>query len=208
MTSKDGRGTNGYRAPELLEGHYTNKVDIWGLGCILFEIDTKRKTFSSDYEVFQYAHASSSSSVAPISACCDASVAEIVELLLHKEALQRPLAAAAHKIFAKRLWQCIGDKLNANGELDESLKAYNKGLEADPMSVTLRTKLDDAYGFQNAIALRETRTEERDEGSTHSPSSSGDHLPHWTLRAGESDVSHQGRLGTGGSGEVHKVSPQ
>lgn len=36
-----GRGTPGYRAPELLrEEHATfnNKVDIWAMGCILYQI--------------------------------------------------------------------------------------------------------------------------------------------------------------------------
>jgi serine/threonine protein kinase len=41
-------GTFGYRAPELLDFHsgpasYTNKVDIWALGCVLYELVTARK---------------------------------------------------------------------------------------------------------------------------------------------------------------------
>src|ERR1700685_924605 len=44
------RGTTGYRAPELLkeEAAYNNKVDIWALGCILYEIATRRKAFDHD----------------------------------------------------------------------------------------------------------------------------------------------------------------
>ena len=47
------RGTTGYRAPELLpfgSATYNNKVDIWALGCILFEIVTRTKRFESDEE--------------------------------------------------------------------------------------------------------------------------------------------------------------
>ena len=46
------RGTTGYRAPELLdESRYTNKVDIWAMGCILYEVVTGRKAFDTDQVV-------------------------------------------------------------------------------------------------------------------------------------------------------------
>jgi|SRR5277367_3205256 len=47
------RGTPGYRAPELLreDGKYTNKVDIWALGCILYELVFETKAFQSDWDV-------------------------------------------------------------------------------------------------------------------------------------------------------------
>jgi ankyrin repeat protein len=47
------RGTASYRAPELLkelDPVYTNKVDIWCLGCILHELMTSKFTFRSDWE--------------------------------------------------------------------------------------------------------------------------------------------------------------
>jgi len=51
-------GTQGYRAPELLisntEPTYTKKVDIWSMGCILFELATQIKAFESDWAVFTY----------------------------------------------------------------------------------------------------------------------------------------------------------
>ena len=34
---------------------YTNKVDIWGLGCILYELCTARKAFSDDWSIMNYA---------------------------------------------------------------------------------------------------------------------------------------------------------
>jgi len=33
---------------------YNNKVDIWSLGCLIFEMITGRKAFSGDYSVFEY----------------------------------------------------------------------------------------------------------------------------------------------------------
>lgn len=55
-TSTFARGTDGYRAPELLkEGrHYNNKSDIWSLGCILHELGTERKAFANDFQLLWY----------------------------------------------------------------------------------------------------------------------------------------------------------
>ena len=59
QTSKS-RGTEGYRAPELLlsfpgkKAVYNNKVDIWSIGCILFELTICRKAFSNDFMTLQY----------------------------------------------------------------------------------------------------------------------------------------------------------
>jgi len=55
--SEYGRGTSGYRAPELIgqEPVFSNKVDIFALGCILFELVSHgRKAFTYDWEVFEY----------------------------------------------------------------------------------------------------------------------------------------------------------
>jgi serine/threonine protein kinase len=55
-TTRYARGTDGYRAPELMQAPCTfnNKVDIWGLGCIAYEILTHKKAFQSDWETIQY----------------------------------------------------------------------------------------------------------------------------------------------------------
>jgi serine/threonine protein kinase len=54
-TTHYSRGTSSYRAPELVRsGTYNNKVDIWALGCILYEIVTLRKAFSTDNAVYEY----------------------------------------------------------------------------------------------------------------------------------------------------------
>ena len=53
----DGRGTSGYRAPEILSesrGQYTNKADIWALGCIVFELCAGRRPFADDFAVKKF----------------------------------------------------------------------------------------------------------------------------------------------------------
>lgn len=52
------RGTPGYRAPELVnpddDKTFTNKVDIWAMGCILYEIVCRKKAFENDFRVHQH----------------------------------------------------------------------------------------------------------------------------------------------------------
>ena len=44
-------GTSNYMAPEILNGEkYDNKVDIWALGCIIYELCTLNICFESEYE--------------------------------------------------------------------------------------------------------------------------------------------------------------
>ena len=57
-TTRYSRGTPSYRAPELIRDEgYGNKVDIWAIGCILYEAIFKSKAFmGGDWEVLQYAN--------------------------------------------------------------------------------------------------------------------------------------------------------
>ena len=50
------RGSPGYRAPEMLiaDPVFNNKVDIWSLGCILYELSVNQKLFRDDYDVMRY----------------------------------------------------------------------------------------------------------------------------------------------------------
>jgi serine/threonine protein kinase len=57
--TKYGRGTAEYSAPEILlfepdKPAYTNKVDIWALGCILYELTTGERAFQTGYHAMQY----------------------------------------------------------------------------------------------------------------------------------------------------------
>lgn len=56
IVSRFSRGTESYRAPELIEESrtYTRKVDIWAIGCIFYEIVTTLKMFKGDWNVRDY----------------------------------------------------------------------------------------------------------------------------------------------------------
>jgi len=56
LTTTSARGTSGYRAPELTrpQAKYTNKVDLFALGCVFYELFCKRKAFDSDWDIISY----------------------------------------------------------------------------------------------------------------------------------------------------------
>ena len=50
-------GTSGYRSPELVteeDSSFTNKSDIWALGCIVYEMVSGVRAFNSDWQVVEY----------------------------------------------------------------------------------------------------------------------------------------------------------
>jgi len=59
-TTRNSRGTQGYRAIELLrlgeQGYVTKASDVWALGCIFYELAYKTKAFSDDIEVWDYVY--------------------------------------------------------------------------------------------------------------------------------------------------------
>lgn len=56
-TTRRARGTECYRAPELVsdDSRASNKADIFSLGCVSYELAFGRKAFSGDLCVFRYA---------------------------------------------------------------------------------------------------------------------------------------------------------
>ena len=59
LSTKNKGGTPCYAAPEIMtsESHmpaYTNKVDIWALGLMLYELTMGKRAFETDYQVIRY----------------------------------------------------------------------------------------------------------------------------------------------------------
>jgi serine/threonine protein kinase len=89
------RGTSGYRAPEVLreEAIYTNKVDIWAIGCILYELATGNKTFHDDWAAREYAFGSDEISLPEVSSWpsfANSQLFDLLKQLLQKEWNKRP----------------------------------------------------------------------------------------------------------------------
>jgi serine/threonine protein kinase len=96
-STHDAKGTNSYRAPELIKEYasYNNKVDIWALGCILYELVCEEKAFASDGQVIEWSYLKEEKKI-PLSAPIDeASKRLLLQLIcdtLNREAEARPSA--------------------------------------------------------------------------------------------------------------------
>jgi serine/threonine protein kinase len=101
-TSKKGRptvqrrGTDGYRAPELLhprQPSFTNKVDMWDLGCILHEFTHLRPAFDNDWGASRFdGYVSVRDFPGAKSKFVGEKVRETLQSLMNPEASQRPAA--------------------------------------------------------------------------------------------------------------------
>jgi len=100
------RGTPKYRAPELLdtEGTFTNKVDIWSLGCILHDLVTFKPIFESDWGVQEHYHFAPDNPLQihlPVtSPIVDRHIKSSVELLLRHDPSHRPTASICQSTFS------------------------------------------------------------------------------------------------------------
>lgn len=102
QTTAFSRGTASYRAPELiLNNIFTNKVDIFALGCILYELATTKTAFQGDHDVYAYAFDDSEITVkgSLFPEMFERETSSLVQEMLHKEFNQRPRAAELREVF-------------------------------------------------------------------------------------------------------------
>jgi ankyrin repeat protein/serine/threonine protein kinase len=107
------RGTAGFRAPELLseDPKYSNKVDIWALACILYQLCTNTSLFPNDFAVHEFNNSknldlqskvqTSDASQTHISAC--------LQEMLMKDPQSRPSASSLKPLF--NLYCVISDPI-------------------------------------------------------------------------------------------------
>lgn len=104
--TKDARGTQCYRAPELVQeySHYNNKVDIFAMGCILFELATGgQKAFAGDIVVYQYSENRSKLEI-PFDTThkpSEVDLSRIIRAMLEIDGSRRPPASALKADFAQ-----------------------------------------------------------------------------------------------------------
>lgn len=96
-TTSDRKGTSSYRGPELVREYATfnNKVDIWAMGCILYELICLKKAFSSDEAVLAAAWHKEQKhlpSEAEIDDMSRSKSSELIQEMLRFEPRERPSA--------------------------------------------------------------------------------------------------------------------
>jgi Protein kinase domain/Ankyrin repeats (3 copies) len=107
VTTMAQRGTQGFRAPELIStSRFTNKVDIWAIGCIFYQILLRTPLFRDDYEVLQLSESRNVQSLsrldlsdAPLSKAIRKHLSEFLHATLDIEPKNRPTAQALSSLF-------------------------------------------------------------------------------------------------------------
>ena len=137
IATKDGRGSPCYRAPELiLDPHmsYTKKVDIWSVGCILYEICTDQQAFNSDMAALDYMQtkAKCGMSISIFDERSNRRLTHLLRSMLDSSGSKRPSAEAVHDVFQDMMEICHLTK-EYEKLLDEcrSLSKHNSDLHRD-----------------------------------------------------------------------------
>lgn len=126
-TTRYARGTPSYRAPELLkeDSKYNNKVDIFAMGCILFELATGRKAFRDDFSIHEYSISHSEFDLFPlIDSENHQPILPLISAMLSKTDLKRPSARDLQSVFAFHLSLSLADKCRIIQEYPAAIKAY------------------------------------------------------------------------------------
>lgn len=103
--TEQAKGTTGYRAPELIReiSKFTNKVDIWALGCVVYELAFDHKPFSTDFSVYEYSAADLALPIGvhipPLPDFLQHQLSANLNHLLHRDPGERPSAHAARHLF-------------------------------------------------------------------------------------------------------------
>jgi serine/threonine protein kinase len=105
--------STGYTAPEIVEraeddmsARYNTKVDIWGMGCILYMLLHRKRPFKTDWEVSQYA-GDSKSVMLSLGPCLDSAVSKskqdntykVVSQMFAVDPVKRPTAEQLKDVF-------------------------------------------------------------------------------------------------------------
>jgi tetratricopeptide (TPR) repeat protein len=152
-TTQYSRGTRCYRAPELLKENptYSNKVDIFGMGCIFHEMATGRKAFPDDFSIHQYSISQFAFSF-PEDPLVDSEshtrMSALISPMLAKDGPDRPAARDLRILFAFHLSWSVADECKSRQEFPAAIKAYefatSRGVREFSYGTLLRN-LGDCY---------------------------------------------------------------
>lgn len=159
------RGTASYRAPELLTevAMYTNKLDIWAIGCILYELATGKIAFAGDWDVRNYVVNHANLEVpSSLPQQFRVEVSTAVDALLRRDWHERPKAAdvvAKFDMYCQHTHAAITESLQIKNpdpfetsETDsEAIADWKELLSKNPNNLGLYKRLADAYKREGKV---------------------------------------------------------
>lgn len=149
-TTRYSMGTPCYRAPELMREHavFNNKVDIFAMGCLLFELVTGgRKAFANDFDIRDYAdsHATLEIPKDGIDERWRTPLSTVLTAMLDIDSTKRPSAETLREGFALKRFISLGDEFKERGEPDKAIVAYQNATELNGDDSTLWRFLGNLY---------------------------------------------------------------
>jgi serine/threonine protein kinase len=125
LKTEMGRGTPSYRAPELLRfDTFDESVDIWALGCVLFELVSRQRAFSDDWYVKSYSCQNEKLAV-QLKAFVDAPSRIPLTNLIHEMLeLQRDLRPRASDL--RSLFDLVNEQGSFEPRSDEASMLYSR----------------------------------------------------------------------------------
>src|SRR5271169_6793426 len=147
--TREARGTACYRAPELLDPapFFSNKVDIFGLGCILFELVTGgMKAFTSDWHVHEYKtrHQLSLAFYGIDDSRKSKFEKDICEML-SVDRTDRPSAVNLRRRFAQKRWIAVGQECSERKEYLNAIEMYKMAIGEGEVQPVVWKELGDGY---------------------------------------------------------------
>jgi serine/threonine protein kinase len=111
-------GTEGYRAPELLRDDpgYNNKVDIFAIGYILYELISGKRAFNTDFDVWDLDLEKSLPVDVSLPDISKDTISNMVRQTLCKDSAARPSAKDISKIIDKFLGYSSSGSISSRGQ--------------------------------------------------------------------------------------------
>ena len=110
ITTNEAKGTACYRAPEILKTvkgktKYNNKVDIWAIGCIVYELTMEKQAFNSDIDTFEW---KDQEKRIPTDVVLDTAPRELISKIIRKSLRAEPKERSTAKNICDWLREYLG----------------------------------------------------------------------------------------------------